>query len=113
MGTHLRRGSLACAHIAGGPPPPTASERASGGGEAIAWSRRAWASPSVGSLGKSMAKAPRGRGEKDSEGASPTEEQPPGEGMEGMGRDLKAVTTCCAGAATVRVHVLPFELTPM
>ena len=58
-----------------------------------------------------MAKVPMGRGENDSEGASPTDEQPPGEGMEGMGRDLHAVNTCCAYAAIVRVHVLPLQLT--
>ena len=95
-GTRLRRGSLVCVHIAGGPPPPTASERAIGGGEVIAWPMQGRSSASAGSLGKSMAKVPTGRGEKDREGASPTEEQPPGEGMDGVGSDLKAVATFCA-----------------
>ena len=92
-GTHLRRGSLTCVHSAGGPPPPTASERAMGSGGGTPWPMQGRASASSASLGNSMAKAPAGRGEKDSDGASPTDEQPPGEGMDGMGRDLKAVTT--------------------
>ena len=93
--THLRRGSLVCVHMAGGPTPPTASERAIGGGEVTTWPMWVCTGLSAGSLGKSMAKVPTGSGENDSDGASPTDEPPPGEAMEGIGRDLKAVTTCC------------------
>ena len=97
--THLRRGSFTCAHMAGGPPPPTARERAIGGGigEVTACAMHGCPSPPLlGSLGKSMAKEPTGSGEKDREGASLTEEKAPGDGMEGLGGVLKAVTTCCA-----------------
>ena len=62
------------------------------------------ASASASSLGKSMAKVPTGSGEKDRDGASPTEEQPPGEGMDGMGSDLKAVTTFCTPKLSVKLH---------
>ncbi len=112
-GPHLRKGSLVCVHIAGGPPPPTASECAIGGGEIIAWPMQGCASASAGSLGKSMAKVPAGRGEKDSDGASPTEEQAPGDGMDGMGRDLKAVTTFCTDTRSVKIHGHPSQLTVM
>jgi len=100
-GTHLRRGSLVCVHMAGGLTPPTASERAIGGCEVTGWPMWGCTGLSAGSLGKSMAKVPTGSGENDSEGASPTDEPPPGEGMEGICRDLKAVTTCCKRATSL------------
>ena len=96
---YLRRGSFTCAHMAGGPPPPTARERAAGGGtgEVTACAMHGCpAPPLLGSLGKSMAKVPAGSGEKDSEGASLTEEKAPGDGMEGLGGVLNTGTTCCA-----------------
>ncbi len=63
---HLRRGSLVCVHMAGGPTPPTASERAIGGGEVTTWPMWVCTGLSAGSLGKSMAKVPTGSGENES-----------------------------------------------
>ena len=101
--TDLRKGSLAWGLHPGGPPWPAASERAMSAGVVIAWPKWSCLTASSGSLGKSIAKVPSRRGENDSEGASPTDEQPLGDGTEGSADGLKAVIKCCMCRGIVRL----------